>query len=258
MKHVALLLMVLAGSGCSKKVEPPRRTEPWLATPSGSSGVQASTGPLRFEILTDSSVRFSVPTRRAKVSGSVPIASGSLKLDPRDLPGIKASLAFDLTRLSIAPDSLPRELELAGQEPSTLARQWLELGSEVASERRQQLATARFELSALEDVNGNLDLGSSKPSARSTATAVGSLLLHGFRAPVRTRVVLQPLKAAGPGEPLRLSIRSLEPVVLSLAAHDITARSAAGVVDAALAERVTDVVGKNVRVEFDLNAQVIK
>jgi hypothetical protein len=186
------------------------------------------------------------------------VSSGSLELDPRDLSRTKSSLSFDLTRVVIAPDSLPRDLELGGAEPSTLALQWLELGADVASERKLQYGQARFELSALEDATGDLDLGSNKPSARATATAVGSLLLHGFRAPVRTRVVLQPLPSETPGQPHRLSIRSLEPVVLSLAAHDISARSAAGVADAALTARVADVVGKNARVEFELTAQAIK
>ena len=251
-------LLVLAIGGCSKKVEPPRRTEPWLANPSASAGVDASSGPLRFDVLAESHVRFSVPTRRAKVGGTVPLASGKLELDPRDLSRSKASLTFDLTRLSISPDSLPHDLELGGSEPTALALQWLELGAEVSSERRQQYSQARFELSALEDVTGALDLGSSKPSARVTATAVGSLLLHGFRAPVRTRVSLQPLPSETPGQPHRLSIRSLEPVVLSLAVHDIAARSAAGVGDAALTARVADVVGRNARVELELTVQVVK
>lgn len=258
MKPAAWLLLVLLSSSCSKKVEPPRRTEPWLANPSASSSAESASGPVRFEVLAESSVRFSVPTRRAQIGGSVPLAKGNLELDPRDLSRSTASLTFDLTRLSIAPDSLPRELELGGSEPSALALQWLELGADVPSERRQQYGQARFELSKLEDVTGNLELGSSKPSARVTATAIGSLLLHGFRAPVRTRVALQALPSETPGQLHRLSIRSLEPVVLSLAAHDIAARSAAGVGDAALTARVADVVGKNARVELELIAQAVK
>jgi hypothetical protein len=258
LKRAAFLLFLLLGNGCSKKVEPPRRTEPWLANPSASAGVDSPSGPLRFDVLAESVVRFSVPTRRAKIGGSVPLASGNLELDVRDLSRSKASLTFDLTRLSVAADSLPRELDLGGAEPNALALQWLELGAEVPSERRQQFSQARFELSALEDVTGNLELGSSKPSARVTATAVGSLLLHGFRAPVRTRVALQPLPSEAPGQPHRLSIRTVEPVVLSLAAHDIAARSAAGVGDAALTARVADVVGKSARVELELVAQAVK
>jgi hypothetical protein len=196
MRRAALLMALLLGSGCSKKSEPPRRTEPWLANPSASAGAELASGPLRFDVLADSSIRFSVPTRRAKIGGSVPVSSGSLELDPRDLSRTKSSLSFDLTRVVIAPDSLPRDLELGGAEPSTLALQWLELGADVASERKLQSGQARFELSALEDATGDLDLGSNKPSARATATAVGSLLLHGFRAPVRTRVVLQPAPPA--------------------------------------------------------------
>jgi hypothetical protein len=255
MKHALLLAAVLLGVACSKKEEPPRRTAPWRAQPSASASAPTEIGPLHFRVLPESSVRFSVPTRRARPGGSLALLDGRIDLDPRDLSRTKASLDFDLTRLAVDADSLPQEAELAGGDPRVLALQWLELGSDVPAERREQFAKARFELSAVEDVSGPLDLDASKSGARTSATAVGSLLLHGFRAPVRTRVQLQAHPPTEPGAPRRLTIRSLDPVVLSLAAHDIQARSAAGVNDAALTARLSDVVGKSARVEFELFAE---
>jgi hypothetical protein len=246
-------LLVLA-IGCAKKEEPPRRTAPWRAQPSASAAAVAS-GPLHFRVLPESSIRFSVPTRRARPAGSVALREGSIELDPRDLARTKAALDFDLTRLVIDAASLPDAEDLGGADPSALALQWLELGADVPAERRAQYAHARFELSAIEDIVGTLDLDSVKPSARSSATAVGSLLLHGFRAPIRTRVVLQAREPAFAGQRRRLAIRSLEPVVLSLAAYDILARGASGVNDAALTARLADRVGKNARVEFELLAE---
>jgi hypothetical protein len=258
MKHALLLASILvAGAACSKKQEPPRRTAPWRAQPSASVIAAAETGPLHFRVLPESRIRFSLPSRRARVAGSVALSDGSLSLDPRDLSRAKAVLDFDLTRLMLDADSLPPRPELAEADPRQLALQWLELGSDVPHERREQFSRARFELSAVEDASGPLELDADKSSARSFATAVGSLLLHGFRAPVRTRVQLQLQKPVGPGFARRLSIRSLDPVVLSLAAHDIQARSAAGVSDAALTARLADVIGKSTRVEFELLGEAV-
>jgi hypothetical protein len=253
MKRAAFALALLLGSGCSKKVEPPRRTEPWLANPSASSSAETARGPLRFEILAESQARFALSGKRAKVSGAVPLRSGRLELDPSNLGPSGAWLEFDLTRLDVVVG--PENQEYAGAESATAsALEWLELGSGVADTRREVFKRALFELSAIEDVTASLDLASTKAV---TVTAVGALTLHGFRAPIRTRVQLQPLKTA-PGEPRRLSIRSLQSVVLSLEAHDIVSRSSAGVSDATQTERASRVLGKSVRVDFELLAQQSK
>lgn len=248
-----LLPLVLAGAlACTKKEEAPRRTEPWLAQPSASSATTSPSGPLRFRFLSESQIRFSVPTRRAQPSGTVPLADGSLELDARNPTRAKASLDFDLLRLVADPESLPAGTDLGGAEPSTLAQRWLELGHDVPSERREPFTRARFELSTVDDVSGVLELD--RPSSKATATIIGGLLLHGFRAPVRTRVAIQPQKTSAE-QPRRLSIRSLEPVVLSMAAHDVTFRSPSGIADAAQTERLSDTIGKNARVEFELLAE---
>jgi hypothetical protein len=254
-KYVPLLALLLS-LACAKKAEPPRRTAPWRAQPSASSSTPREAGPLRFRVLDESSIRFSVPTRRARPAGTLALQRGSIELDPRDLSRTKAALDFDLTRLNVDADSLPAGAELGGAEPRVLALQWLELGSGVPAERREQFSKAHFELSAVEDVSGPLDLDAGKSGAHVSAIAIGSLLLHGFRAPVRTRVQLQARRPAETDSPRRLTIRSLEPVVLSLAAHDILARSASGVNDAALTARLSDVIGKSARVEFELVAEL--
>jgi polyisoprenoid-binding protein YceI len=255
MKRAALLLalLLLLGAGCSKKVEPPRRTEPWLANPSASAGAELKIGPLRFEVLAESGARFTLSGKRAKVSGTVPLLSGRLELDPNNLGSSRSSLEFDLARVDVAVDTEAPDYESA-QSATASALDWLELGSGVVDARREVFRRALFELSAIEDFNGSLDLGATKAT---TVTAVGALTLHGFRAPVRARVQLQPLKTA-PDAPRRLSIRSLQPVVLSLEAHDIVSRNVAGVSDATLTDRATRVIGKSVRVDFELIAQQLK
>lgn len=249
-----LLVALLACAGCSKKPAPPRRTEPWLANPSASaSGVVGA--PRTFRFLGDSNIHFTVPGRKGKVSGRVPLIEGALELDPRDLKSANASIEVDLTKLSIDADSLPDDLALGGRSPTELALQWLELGPGVAAERRDQLSKARFELSSLDALSAAaLDLGAPRAHNRVRATVVGSLLLHGFRAPIRCDVLLEPLKVATGARP-RLSIRSAGALVVPLGPHDITARGPGGVADALAMAHAADWVGKNARIEFELLAE---
>jgi hypothetical protein len=263
--QLAALGLLVGAFGCKKPEPPPRRTAPWLASASATSS--AATAPLTakrsFRIDAASShVRFSLPGRKAKPSGSVPIASGTLELSPRELQSARATIEVDLKGLSIDPSSLletgaSKAAEVDAPEPAlapnVIAQQWLELGAEVPSEKREQFARARFELSSVEGQSGPLDFASNRP-ARVRLTAIGSLLLHGFRAPVRAELFLQPLPSLTPGS-LRLSIRSATPLVLPLAPHDIGPRNAAGIADPGEAARAEASIGKSAKIEVDLVAE---
>jgi hypothetical protein len=250
----AAVLLAWLVAACSKPDPAPRRTEPWLASPSASSAV--GSGPRAYRFASDSAVRFSVSGRKGKLSGRVPLRRGELRLDPRNLELVSASADFDLSKLSIETDA-PDETELGGAAPSTLALQWLELGSQVPPERRAQFENARFELSSVENLSHTfLDIGSARKPSSVRAAAVGTLLIHGFRAPVRVEVLLGAAPTP-PGAVPRLSIRSAAALVVPLAPHDITARDAAGIVDALGRARSADWVGKSARVDFELVAEPV-
>jgi hypothetical protein len=247
------LLAVLCCVACSKK-EPPHRTEPWLANPS-ASGAAVAGAPRNFHFAADSSIRFSVQGRKGKVSGRVPLSGGKLRLDPRDLKSATASIDADLTKLSIDADALPEGVELGGSSPSAVALQWLELSPGVAAERSAQFVSARFELASVDNLSSPfLDFSGTRQRGHVRAAAIGTVLLHGFRAPIRADVVLEPLKTP-PGAPLRLSIRSAGALVLALAPHDITARGPSGIADALAMARSVDWVGKSARIDFELLAE---
>jgi hypothetical protein len=254
----ALASAVTVLGACRKHEEPVHRTEPWLAHPSasGSDAALPGTAPRRFHFTPDSRVRFSLAGKKGKLSGSAPVQSGSLELDPRDLTHTSATLTVDLAALAVDDSDLPDGMAL-GMSPSAVAEQWLELGAEVPAEKREQFRVARFELSSVEGWSGApLDFsGRRRVSVR--ATAVGTLLLHGFRAPVRAELALTP-QAADPGaggHAGKLSIRSTSALVLPLAPHDISARGPSGVVDAAATARASDFLGKNARIELELVAE---
>jgi polyisoprenoid-binding protein YceI len=257
MKQTLLVLLALGAClGCDKQPEKPRRTEPWLASAAPSaSAAPATQAVLELRFSQESSIRFSLPAKNAKPSGQLPVASGKLRLDTRDLKNSSANIDVDLMQIAIEPDSMPPNAELPGS-PSASALNWLELGSEVAAERREQFALARFELTALENLSAAaLDLDAKRP-ARVRATAVGTLLIHGFRAPVRAEVQLESLPP-GPTGQLRVTIRSVSPLVLPLAPHEIAARGPSGVLDPQQSARAAGSVGKNARIELALVAESV-
>lgn len=249
------LLGLLFLTGCSKKDPAPHRTEPWLAQPSASTRELGQGAPQTFHFTPDSSVRFTVPGKKGKVSGrlALDLPRASLRLDPRELANTSASIEVDLTKLSIDAEALPENVELGGGTPDALALQWLELGPDVAPERRREFGSARFELTSIE--NPSVPALDSSARRRQTvrATAVGTLLLHGFRAPVRCDVVLAPVESPT-GTPQRLSIRSAGALVVTLAPHGIVARGPSGIADALAMARSAPWVGKQAKVEFELFA----
>lgn len=249
------LCAVLACAGCKQAEPAPHRTEPWLAHPSASGAAAAAAAPRSFNFVPGSRVRFGVAGRKGKLSGSAPVSGGSLSLDARDLKGASGSVEVDLTKLSIDSDGAPpADDALGGASPVAVALQWLELGPDVAAERRASFATARFELASVDNLSAPLLDFSAKRPPHVRVTAIGTLLLHGFKEPVRVELALEPRKPEAGAEP-RLLIRSVGALVVALAPHDITARGPAGIADTAAAARAADWVGKSVRIEFELRAE---
>jgi hypothetical protein len=260
---VALGGVLLLALGCSKKQEAPRRTEPWLASASASaSSAPTPREAFDFRFKLESSIRFSLTGHKAKLGGQVPLRQGKLRLDPGDLTKTTASIDADLTGIALTADASASEPLPEGgglpASPSARALDWLELGPAVAAERRAQFAIARFELVSLENLSATfLDHAKLRDGERSAvrATAIGTLLLHGYRAPVRVQVRLQALPPTA-ASPFRLSIRSTSPLVLPLAPHDIVARGPSGRPDPLQTERAAGFVGKSARIEFELVAEV--
>lgn len=257
-KLAQLAALLLACQGCAKAEPAPRRTAPWLASATASADAKAPLANAKRSFRIDaagSRIQFSLPGRKAKPRGQVPVLGGKLELSLTELETARASVEADLSGISIDPDSLPEDAGLA-QAPSALALQWLELGPQVPSEKRAQFTLARFELTSLEGLSAPaLDIGAARP-AKVRASAVGSLLLHGFRAPVRVELVLQTVPTP-PGAPLRLSIRTASPLVLPLAPHDIGPRSPAGVAEPGEAARAEASLGKSARIELELLAEAL-
>ena len=174
----ALLLL----SACAKKELKPLHTEPWLAHPPASAAASSDAGvpAARYAITEQSQIHFELPSKQGTLHGSLTHVSGELSLTPSDLEHSHGQVQVDLSSLTLSEDGNSDTTEL-------LTRARSALGLTDATADAGSPATASFELSSLEDVSPAQlepapDSDAGAPFARKArATAVGNLLLHGFR-----------------------------------------------------------------------------
>lgn len=242
-------VLFLCVVGCAKKDPKPMRTEPWLAHSASSvaTSPDAALPLIRYALGERSVIRFELPTKRGALSGELTRVSGELEVDVSDLARSRGRVRVDLDSLVIHAAS--PAIEAALLERARLA---LELTPDAGSAE----AIASFELTSLEDASParleaspERDAGS-EFTRRTRGTAVGNLLLHGFRLTRRA-----PLEAEFGFDrdrlvPKTVVIRSRAPFVVSLETHGIRAPAAEG--DAKGPTAVAPSAARDIRVSVEL------
>ena len=215
---VALAALALLGNACAKKDPPkPIHTEPWLAHPPASAVASADAAvPLaRYVIGAESQIHFEIPSKHGTLHGSLSHVSGEFSIDPRDLSRSHGQVQVDLGSLALSADG-------SADDAALLARAKSALGAADGS-----ALSASFELSSLEDVSPAQlepapDSDAGAPVVRhARATAVGNLLLHGFRVVRRAPLAAEFSFTADRQVPASVVIRSRAPFVISLETHEI-------------------------------------
>lgn len=220
----ALLLL----SACAKKEQKPLHTEPWLAHPpaSAAAGSEAGLPTARYALTAQSQIHFELPSKHGTLHGTLTRVSGELNLTPGDLEHSHGQVQVDLSSLTLSEDGNADTNALL-----TRARRALGLTDSAADASSptsaSSPASASFELSSLEDVapaqlEPAPDSDAGTPFARKArATAVGDLLLHGFRVVRRAPLEAEFGFASDRTLPATISIRSRAPFVISLETHEI-------------------------------------
>ena len=217
----ALLLVVLLAlaPACAKKAPPkPIHTEPWLAHPpaSAAASADASLPLLRYVLGAQSQVRFEVPSKHGTLRGSFSRVSGEFSIDPSDLARSLGRVQVDLSSIAVSADGSADDAALVTRVKNALSI--VDGGS---------TPKASFELSSLEDASpAQLEPraatdGGGAGVRRARATALGNLLLHGFRVQRRAALAAEFNFAADPQTPSSILIRSRAPFVVSLESHEI-------------------------------------
>ncbi len=246
--------LLLCVSACAKKEPKPLRTEPWLAHPpasaSASSGSDAAVPAVRYALTEPSVIRFELPTKRGALRGSLTRVSGELSLDTSDLGRSRARIDADLGSLTVQSAD--------GSDDAWRARA---LSALELSDAGTPNARASFELTALEDAAPPLlepappiSDGGPPFTRRVRATALGNLLLHGFRVLRRAPVEVELGYGGDRSSPSTILIRSRAPFVVSLETHAIRA---VGPESAGKSESRTLERSHEVRVSVELYARKI-
>jgi hypothetical protein len=218
---LAVLCLLLAATGCAKKESKPLRTEHWLAHPPASASGDAGLSLTRYALGERSVIHFELPTKRGALHGTITRVSGELQVDLSDLSHSRGSVRAELGSLNI---------QAAGTEQNDaalLARARAAL--ELSPDANAPVVFASFDVTSVEDATPAQiapapDADSGTPfSRRARVTAVGNLLLHGFRVPRRAPLSVEFGFAGDPRVPRSVLIRSHTPLVISLETHAIVA-----------------------------------
>lgn len=236
---IAALALGLAFTGCAKKEPKPLRTEPWLAhaVPSASASSDAGLAPVRYTLEAPSAVEVTLTAERGvELNGKLSGVMGELSLEPRELARSRGNVRVELRSLTIGTRAQPSDPAL-----TRLALQALELTD------REAGSAASFELTALDDLSEPLlepvpERAALPFKRKLQATAVGNLLLHGFRVERRVPVRVECMYESDRQLPSGLSIWSSKPFVISLETHAIEAVDPAG--------KRPKVVGVRANIEF--------
>jgi hypothetical protein len=210
--------VILSVSACAKKEPKPLRTEPWLAHPPASAaldGGDAAVPAVRYALTEQSRIRFEISGARGSLRGSLTRVSGEVSVVLSDISQSRGQVRVDLNSLSFDGSE--------ATAAAARARSALELSDAGAA------ANAIFDLRELRDVSPALIEPAPESHAdgsftrHARATAVGELLLHGFRVLRRAPLEAEFGFAGDRSTPSTLLIRSRAPFVVSLDTHAIRA-----------------------------------
>ncbi|MEO6602333.1 MAG: YceI family protein [Polyangiaceae bacterium] len=214
-----MLGAIVSGGACAKKEPKPLRTEPWLAHPpasaAASEGSDAALPATRYTLTEQSLIRVEIPAKRGALRGTLTRVSGELSVVLTELSQSRGLVRVDLSSLSFEGSD--------ADDAERRARAALELSETGAT------PSATFDLSELSDVSPTRLEPAPESDAgapftrRARLTAVGNLLLHGFRVVRRASLEAEFGFLGDRGVPSTLMIRSRAPFVVSLETHAIRA-----------------------------------
>jgi polyisoprenoid-binding protein YceI len=237
--------------GCGKK-EAPVDLAPVSSASLEAPKATAAAGAVTLSVdAPSSSVKFLMDSPLEKIDGDAPgSASGELSLDLEDLSKSSGLVKVDLDKLSLYQQRRKDENGEYGERKKNPlqnqhARDWFQIEAhegEVTAEQAQKNRIAELRIDKLEPSVKSV-LALSGPERKVTATASGTLRLHGRQAPKSLKVELTFRFA---GDKLEaLSVKTLEPLVVELEKFEIHPRDSAGKLVKSITETIaTSLKGK--------------
>lgn len=276
MRAPIVLAAVLALACSKKEPAPAERKEPWLAKPPDASAALRA----KYVLSDRCEAKVELKAKEGTPRGAFRVCRGELDLNLSDLADSRGTLAVDVASIEIASGGDAGRDDQRTQE----AQNWLDVGASRPEAERERLRWATFTLTGITDPSATAphagrrervepdaeepalppddDGGQPTSERRSvTMTARGQLQLHRVRVEVEVpiRVSFRFAGRAAPDlAPDKLQLTTRRPVVVSLTAHDIKPRDAAGVFQAQGMKLLETQVGTDARVSLSASALLKK
>jgi polyisoprenoid-binding protein YceI len=231
------MLATLAAVGCSKdKASGATRTAP-------SAAASATAGQKRLTIA-NGTATFLIDAPLEKIKGRSGKVRGSLDIDPQNLKASKGLIEVDLDDLKTETFD-DAEKNKAQTEHS---QNWLEIGKDVESKRREENRWARFTIQSIDETSSPKASGGTPV----TIKASGDMWIHGVTA--KKTVVATVTFSGTPEAPTLARVVTAQPLRISLKEHDVKPRDLAGKFLAGALEKIGQKIDDSVAISLDLTA----
>jgi len=254
---LAVCATALALGACEQKPSKPLAPEATELAPAS-----ASQGTSKLDVVPASSkVTFDMEAELERISGQAPASvQGELFIDQKDVTKSTGLVKVDLFALTLVQRKRASKDEDYG-EARTVPKQvkdaqtWLQISEDAPPPEREKYRFVEFKLDKFADATPKDLTAASGGERKLTATVSGDFRLHG-------RVMKKQAKLEATfkydGSTLKsVHVRTLEPVAVGLAEHDVRPRKAFDVLADTTLEALGAKVGKVAQVsfEFDANAK---
>lgn len=235
--------------GCGKTEDPaPARVAPPAASSAAAASAGVSAKP--FTVAESGSASFLIDAPLEKIKGKATRLRGTLQIDPAHLSATRGEVDVDLNTLKTSTFNDPGKDEKQTEH----TRNWLELGNDVDAKQRAENQWARFTIRSAK-TEGSEKLSEIAESVGQRAVEVtveGDLWLHGASVPKTVRLSVS--FRGSPDLPTELQVKTLDPMAISLKAHDVKPRDIAGKFLQGALERVGEKIDDKVQISLDFTA----
>jgi hypothetical protein len=226
--YMAIVLLSLAA--CSRKEE----EKVALAAPAAALTISKPAPEAKvteYVLDREGTTAIDMPAPKERIKARTTAAAGSLEIDLTNLANSRGEVRIDLTTLTTSTFG-DKEKDEAQTEH---ARTWLEavVGGKVKEEHRWAVFAIRsvYDLSATDVANVAPVREGSDDVRVVTLTARGDFLLHGRKSPKDVKLAARlryPAGAAADATPTSIEIRSVAPMHIVLAEHEVMPRDTFG------------------------------
>lgn len=256
-----ILLLLLAACDDKPKEAPAAAPAPASAAPVKSAPVASASasnaapkesspapGSTRYAVFMGKGT-FLIDAPLEKIKGSSDETMGQLDINPKDLSKSRGDVRV---RLSTLKTSTFGDMERDAAQTEH-ARNWMEVGNDSPADARMKYEWATFTITSVEATPASLaDVKEENGSRKVKAKVSGDLVVHGVTSK-KTMAVTATFKGP-PDAPTEVSLKSDEPMAVSLKEHDVKPRDKVGSFLNGALDRIGKKIDDKVQVSVEATA----